>query len=85
MEMSEIEREAILAQRQDEIQRFTDKRQLDMMFKQQSGRGGVEDNVSKAAKRTSNFCIPSISMLMALQGNIRFVAPPRRRAGNWTS
>ncbi|KAI0767480.1 plus-3-domain-containing protein [Fomes fomentarius] len=51
MEMSEIEREAILAQRQDEIQRFTDKRQLDQMFKQQSGRGGAEDNVSKAAKR----------------------------------
>ena len=55
MEMSEIEREAILAQRQEEMQRFTDKLQLDLMVKQQSGRGG-EESVSKAAKRAF-FCM----------------------------
>ncbi|KAI0719836.1 plus-3-domain-containing protein [Cerioporus squamosus] len=49
MEKSEIEREAILAQRQEEMQRFTDKRQLDLMVKMQSGRG--DESVSKAAKR----------------------------------
>ncbi|KAI0752664.1 plus-3-domain-containing protein [Daedaleopsis nitida] len=51
LDMSEIDREAILAQRQEEMQRFTDKLQLDLMVKQQSGRGGGEESVSKAAKR----------------------------------
>ncbi|KAH9903486.1 plus-3-domain-containing protein [Cubamyces lactineus] len=51
MEMSEIEREALLAQRQEEMQRYTDKRQLDHMLKMQSGRGSADESVSKAAKR----------------------------------
>ena len=51
MDMPEIEREGILAQRQEEMQRFTDKRQLDLLLKLQSGRGGGEENVAKAAKR----------------------------------
>ena len=50
MSKSEIEREAILAQRQEEMQRFKDKHQLDLMVKLQSGRGG-DESVSKAAKR----------------------------------
>lgn len=52
MEMSEIDREATLAQRQEEMQRYTDKRQLENMLKMQSGRGDAEESVSKAAKRT---------------------------------
>ncbi|KAI0327490.1 plus-3-domain-containing protein [Cubamyces sp. BRFM 1775] len=51
MEMSEIDREAVLAQRQEEMQRYTDKRQLDHMLKMQSGRGSADESVSKAAKR----------------------------------
>ena len=48
MQMSEVEREAILAQRQEEMQRIQDKRNLDQMLKAQRGEG---ENVSKAAKR----------------------------------
>ncbi|KAI0672359.1 plus-3-domain-containing protein [Trametes maxima] len=51
MAMSEIDREAVLAQRQEEIQRTTDKRQLDNLLKLQSGRGSADESVSKAAKR----------------------------------
>ncbi|KAI0827453.1 plus-3-domain-containing protein [Trametes gibbosa] len=51
MEMSEIDREDILAQRQEEMQRYTDKRQLENMLKMQNGRGSAEESVSKAAKR----------------------------------
>ncbi|TBU25363.1 plus-3-domain-containing protein [Dichomitus squalens] len=51
MDMPEIEREEVLAQRQEELQRFADKRQLDQMLKLRSGAGGGEDAVSKAAKR----------------------------------
>ncbi|GBE89807.1 RNA polymerase-associated protein [Sparassis crispa] len=50
MQMSEIEREELLAQRQEEMQRIQDKRNLDQMLKAQSGHGG-EESVSKAAKR----------------------------------
>ncbi|KAH9834944.1 plus-3-domain-containing protein [Rhodofomes roseus] len=49
LSMSEIEREDILAQRQEEMQRIQDKRNLEQMLKAQSGHG--EDSVSKAAKR----------------------------------
>lgn len=49
MRMSEIEREDILTQRLEEMQRIQDKRNLDQMLKAQSGRG--EESVSKAAKR----------------------------------
>lgn len=49
MEMSEIEREELLAQRQEEMQRIQDKRNLEQMLKAQSGH--AEDSVSKAAKR----------------------------------
>lgn len=48
--MSEIERENILAQRQDEMQRIQDKRNLDQMVRERTG--GGEESVSKAAKRT---------------------------------
>ena len=53
MMMPEFEREELIAQRQEELQRFADKRQLDQMLKLQSGRAATEDGVPKAAKRTS--------------------------------
>ncbi|KAH8112899.1 plus-3-domain-containing protein [Phellopilus nigrolimitatus] len=46
MQLPEIERENILAQRLEEMQRIQDKRNLDQMLRAQR-----EDNVSKAAKR----------------------------------
>ena len=57
--MPEFQREDILAQRQEEMQRLTDKRQLEMMVQQQSGRGQGEDNVSSAAKRMCPLPRPS--------------------------
>jgi hypothetical protein len=49
--MPEIEREELLAQRQEELQRITDKRNLDQMLKAQ--KAGDGDSISKAAKRAS--------------------------------
>ena len=46
--MPEIEREDILAQRQEEMQRIQDKRNLDQMFRDRTG--GADDSVAKAAK-----------------------------------
>jgi RNA polymerase-associated protein RTF1 len=46
--MPEVEREDILAQRQEELQRIQDKRNLDQMFRDRTG--GGEESVSKAAK-----------------------------------
>ncbi|KAH9928002.1 plus-3-domain-containing protein [Epithele typhae] len=52
MELPEIEREAILAQRQEEMQRSKDKQALEKMLQQQNGRGvSSDEGVSKAAKR----------------------------------
>lgn len=48
--MSEIEREELLAQRQEEMQRIQDKRNLDQMLRDRTGAG--DETVSKAAKRT---------------------------------
>ena len=42
--MSEIEREGLLAQRQEEMQRIQDKRNLDQMFRDRTG--GVDDAVA---------------------------------------
>ena len=53
MEMTEIEREDILAQRQEEIQRIQDKRNLDQMLRDRTGAG--DDSVAKAAKRLPRF------------------------------
>ncbi|KAI0061235.1 hypothetical protein BV25DRAFT_1917187 [Artomyces pyxidatus] len=49
MELPEIEREEVLAQRLEEMQRIQDKRNLDQMLKAQ--KGGDGESVSKAAKR----------------------------------
>ncbi|KAJ3564397.1 hypothetical protein NP233_g8321 [Leucocoprinus birnbaumii] len=50
LQMSEIEREDILAQRLEEKQQLLDKRLLSQMVQQQRG-GGGEESVAKAAKR----------------------------------
>jgi hypothetical protein len=55
MQMSEFDREEVLAQRLEEMQRIQDKRNLDQMLKEQSNRGGDPDSVSKAAKRSFFF------------------------------
>ena len=47
--MPEIEREEVLAQRLEELQRFKDKRNLDQMLKAQ--KAGDGDSIVKAAKR----------------------------------
>lgn len=60
MQLSEIDRENVLAQRLEELQRIQDKRNLDQMLKAQRGDG---DNVSKAAKRTFR---PSVAMFVVL-------------------
>ncbi|THH18000.1 hypothetical protein EW146_g2928 [Bondarzewia mesenterica] len=49
LEMPEIDREEVLAQRLEEMQRIQDKRNLDQMLKAQ--KTGDGENVSKAAKR----------------------------------
>jgi hypothetical protein len=54
--MPEIEREEVIAQRLEEIQRITDKRNLDQMLKAQ--KDGDGDSVAKAAKRTFPNVVP---------------------------
>jgi RNA polymerase-associated protein RTF1 len=49
LEMPEIEREGVLAQRLEELQRITDKRNLDQMLKAQ--KAGDGESIVKAAKR----------------------------------
>ena len=51
--MPEIEREEVLTQRLEELQRITDKRNLDQMLKAQ--KAGDGDSIVKAAKRVSTF------------------------------
>lgn len=55
--MPEMEREEVLAQRQEELQRIQDKRNLDQMFKAMKEGGADEDSVSKAAKRAHSFLL----------------------------
>lgn len=50
LQMHEIEREELLATRQEELQRLKDKHNLDHMLKAQSGNADSE-HVSQAAKR----------------------------------
>ena len=85
MDMPEIEREEVLAQRQEELQRFADKRQLDQMLKLRSGAGAGEESVSKAAKRMFCSRLRIRKLFMARKANTRFAEPPRRRHGSWTS
>ncbi|KAL4076824.1 hypothetical protein V8B97DRAFT_1504104 [Scleroderma yunnanense] len=49
--MSEIEREAILAERQEQMQKIQDRRKLQEMIRQQKVAPNDADSVSKAAKR----------------------------------
>ena len=54
--MPEIEREEVLAQRLEELQRITDKRNLDQMLKAQ--KDGDGDSVARAAKRAFSNIFP---------------------------
>jgi hypothetical protein len=54
--MPEIEREEVIAQRLEELQRITDKRNLDQMLKAQ--KDGDGDSVAKAAKRAFSNTFP---------------------------
>ena len=59
--MPEIEREEVIAQRLEELQRITDKRNLNQMLKAQ--KDGDGDSVAKAAKRTFPQLLHSASNL----------------------
>ena len=52
MQMSEVEREEVLAQRLEEMQRIQDKRNLDEMLRAQKDRANDFDGVTKTAKRS---------------------------------
>lgn len=70
MELNEIDREEILAQRLEEMQRLQDKRSLDQMLREQRGEAGDPDAVANAAKRTfqpSMLC-ESVSLNVCLVG-----------------
>ena len=83
MDMTEIERENILAQRQEEIQRIQDKRNLDQMLRDRSGAG--DDTVSSAAKRRCELSKDVTGSLKAVQVNMLNVELPRRSPGSLTS
>jgi len=53
--MSEIEREAILAERLEQMQKIQDRRKLQEMLRQQKGASNDADSVAKAAKRIQFF------------------------------
>jgi hypothetical protein len=81
--MPEIEREEVIAQRLEELQRITDKRNLDQMWK--AHKDGDGDSVAKAAKRT----LPDNCILLQsrpyLQASMPSAAQPRKSHGSSTS
>lgn len=82
MELPEVEREEILSQRMEEMQRLQDKRNLDQMHRAQRGES---DSVSKAAKRASQR-FPCIRRThLAFQAYMPFEGPLRRSHANWTN
>ena len=80
--MPEIEREEVIAQRLEEIQRITDKRNLDQMLKAQ--KDGDGDSVAKAAKRTSQNVFRGLHV-DRIQASTRSVVRLRKSRGNLTS
>jgi hypothetical protein len=80
--MPEIEREEVIAQRLEELQRITDKRNLDQMLKAQ--KGGDGDSVAKAAKRAFHGSFTDLAG-PHLQVNTLFAVQPRKSRGNLTS
>lgn len=69
--MSEIEREAILAERLEQMQKIQDRRKLQEMIRQQKGASNDADSVAKAAKRIQCFlhvCMPSSYTRTSLVG-----------------
>jgi hypothetical protein len=80
--MPEIEREEVIAQRLEEIQRITDKRNLDQMLKAQ--KDGDGDSVAKAAKRTFQNTFPGLHA-HRIQASTLSVVRLRKSRGNLTS
>lgn len=67
MQLPEIERENILGERLEDLQRIQDKRNLDQMLKAQT-KSGDSESVSKAAKRL-------YSGNVDLENNLWFISP----------
>ncbi len=81
--MPEIEREEVFAQRLEELQRITDKRNLDQMLKAQ--KDGDGDSVAKAAKRAfANNCLLPQSKPY-IQASMLSAARLRKSRGSLTS
>lgn len=59
MQLHELQREAILAERMEELQRIQDARRIQQMVRESQSQGG-EESVSKAAKRNHNFFLEEI-------------------------
>ena len=84
MDLSEVEREEILSQRMEEMQRLQDKRNLEQMHKAQRGDA---DSVSKAAKRGLSSCCSFLHSLNQFRcppcprGNEREVSQTGRTEG----
>ena len=82
MELPEVEREEILSQRMEEMQRLQDKRNLDQMHRAQRGES---DNVSKAAKRAVIRLSLGHYTHFIFQAYMPSEGPQRRSPGNWTN
>ena len=81
--MPEIEREEVIAQRLEELQRITDKRNLDQMLKAQ--KDGDGDSVAKAAKRMSQVITQCLKSRPYLQDSTPSAARLRKSRGSLTS
>src|SRR6266851_2259961 len=77
--MPEIEREEVIAQRLEELQRITDKRNLDQMLKAQ--KDGDGDSVAKAAKRAffNTFPRAHLEVLFTGQHTVRGATKEKSR------
>jgi hypothetical protein len=83
LEMPEIEREEVIAQRLEEIQRITDKRNLDQMLKAQ--KDGDGDSVAKAGETYVPKHFPRTSCGPYLQASTLSAVRLRKSRGNLTS
>ena len=81
--MPEIEREEVIAQRLEELQRITDKRNLDQMLKAQ--KDGDGDSVAKAAKRALSNISPWTPSEPYLQASTLSAARLRKSPESLTS
>lgn len=84
--MSEVDRENVLAERLEQMQKIQDRRKLQEMIKQQKNGSGDADAVAKAAKRTDNTLIITRHHLMInSQANMLSEGLLRRSRRNLTN